>query len=558
MTSRLTFLVTGLLACVALVACRSVSRTADTPSAAQSERRLERQAEAHAHYAQGALYELQGESTAALDEFDHAARLDPGNEQLVVEIARRWLLQKKPDRALDVLKLGAAQPGASAMLDVLLGTAYAQVGETNLAAAANQHAIKKAPQLLAGYQNLYVGDVQAGRSTEALKVLDAAAKQKDVNAEFLVGLAELYLNLQTAAPSTKTNVQARLLPLLQRAKATPTENLHTRLRLADAFNAAGEADEAATLYQALLADVPQAPMLQENLRAKLTDIYLRGRDRSKAIEQLRAMVASDPLNMQAHYYLALLYAEAGDSEHAEEMYRKTIVLNPKFEQAYYDLAASQLGNNETNAVFRTLEQAQKKFGENFVSEFLLGVANARVGKYAEAVKHYTSAEVMARATDPKRLTPLFYFQMGSALERKGDYSEAVKYLEKALALKPEFPEAANYLGFMWAERGENLERARTLIDQAVKAEPDNSAYLDSLAWVLFKQGRAQEALPVMLHAIAQAQKDHEMDATLYDHLGDIYAAQGDATNARNAWSKALNMGPDDAVRKKLDALPAAH
>ncbi|HEU5069621.1 MAG TPA: tetratricopeptide repeat protein [Verrucomicrobiae bacterium] len=558
MTSRLTFLVTGLFACVALVACRSVSRTADARATVQSERAMERQAEAHAHYAQGALYELQGEPAPALDEFDRAARLDPGNEQLVVEIARRWLLQKKPDRALDLLKLGASQPGASAMLDVLLGTAYAQVGETNLAVTANQRAIKKSPQLLAGYQNLYVGHVQAGRPLEALNVLDAAAKQKDVNAEFLVGLAELYLNLETAAPSTRTNVQARLRPLLQRAKATATENLHTRLRLADAFNAAGEADEAATLYQALLAEVPQAPMLQENLRAKLTDIYLRGKDRGKAIEQLRAMVASDPLNMQAHYYLALLYAEAGDSEHAEEMYRKTIVLNPKFEQAYYDLAASQLGSSETNAVFRTLEQAQKKFGENFVSEFLLGVANARIGKYAEAVKRYTSAEVMARATDPKRLTPLFYFQMGSALERKGDYSEAVKYLEKALALKPEFPEAANYLGFMWAERGENLERARALIDQAVKAEPDNSAYLDSLAWVLFKQGRAQEALPVMLHAIAQAQEDHEMDATLYDHLGDIYAAQGDATKARDAWTKALNLGPDDTIRKKLDALPAAH
>ena len=71
---------------------------------------MARQAEAHAHYAQGVLHELGKDSVEALEEFHKAAELDPGNEALVVEIARRWLLQKKPDRALEILKLGVAQP----------------------------------------------------------------------------------------------------------------------------------------------------------------------------------------------------------------------------------------------------------------------------------------------------------------------------------------------------------------------------------------------------------------------------------------------------------------
>ncbi len=515
---------------------------------------MARQADAHAHYAQGVLHEMGKDSSRALEEFHKAAELDPGNEGLVVEVARRWLLQKKPDRALEILKLGVAQSDATAMLDVLLGTAYFQIGKTNLAIESNQRAIKKAPRLLAGYQNLHLNHLQQGRHDEALKVLDSAAKQRDVDAEFLIGLAELYVNLGASVPATKTNAHPKALALLTRAESMTISNVQSRVRLADGFNVLGQPDKAAKLYQDLLADFPQAPMLQENLRAKLTDIYLRGKDRKHAIEQLEAITKGDSMNLQAHYYLAMLSAEAGDSVKAEEHYRRVVVLNPKFEQAYYDLATAQLGAGKTNEVFRTLQDAQKRFGENFVSEFLLGVANARVGKFAEGVKHYNAAEVIARATDAKRLTPLFYFQYGSALERKGDYSESVKYFEKALELKPDFYEAANYLGYMWAERGENLERAKELIERAIKAEPKNNAYLDSLAWVLFKLGKPRAALPFMQQAVEIAEAENERDATIYDHLGDILLACGEAEKARAAWRNALSLGPNEDIRKKLEKL----
>lgn len=513
---------------------------------------MARRAEAHAHYAQAVLHEMDKDGVLALEEYHKAAELDPGNEGLVVEVARRWLLQKKPERAMDILKLAVAEPDSTAILDVLLGTAYFQIGKTNLAVESNQRAIKKAPRLLAGYQNLHLNYVQEGLNEQAIKVLDSAAKQRDVDADFLIGLAELYVNLAASVPSSKTNAYPKALVLLNRAESMAITNIQSRVRLADGFNLLGEADKAAKLYQNLLADFPQAPLLQENLRSKLTDIYLRGKDRKHAIEQLEVISKADPMNLQAHYYLAMLSAEAGDSVKAEEHYRQVIVLNPKFEQAYYDLATSQLANAKTNEVFKTLGDAQKRFGENFVSEFLLGVSNARVGKYEESVKHYNSAEIIARATEPKRLTALFYFQYGSALERKGDYSESVKYFEKALELNPDFYEAANYLGYMWAERGENLERAKELIERAIKAEPKNNAYLDSLAWVLFKLGKPREALPYMRQAVEISEADKEPDVTLYDHLGDILMALGERDKALEAWRRALSLGPNEEIRKKLE------
>lgn len=554
MTTRVLQVWVGVLASLVWVTgCRTAApgghgSGVDAASAVSEERR----AEAHAHYAQGVLEELSGNSEAALEQYQQAAELDPGNEELVVQVARRWLLRSKPDRALDILKLGAAEPGATAILDVLLGTAYAQSGQTNLALQANQRAIKKAPHLLAGYQNLYTSQLQSGHSVEAMRVLDEAARQKSASADFLVGLSELYLNLAAVTPSTRTNVQARALAVLERAGSMSITNVHTRLRLADGFSAVGQSERAAELYQALLADYPQMPEFQDQLRAKLTDIYLRGKDRQKAVAQLEAIAKEDPLNAQVQYYLALLASEANDPARAVEHFSRVVSLQPKFEQAYYDLAIARLSAGQTNEVFTTLDQAEKRFGQTFVSEFLHGAASARVEQFDEAVRRYTSAEIIARATDAKQLTPSFYFQMGSAQERKGDYSGAVKSLEKALELKPDFHEAANYLGYMWAERGENLERAKALIDLAVKAQPKNSAYLDSLAWVLFKMGKAREALPVQLQAVEIATADKEPDAALYDHLGDIYQATGDTRKARDAWQKALDMGPNEDIRKKLE------
>jgi len=145
---------------------------------------------------------------------------------------------------------------------------------------------------------------------------------------------------------------------------------------------------------------------------------------------------------------------------------------------------------------------------------------------------------------------VFYLQVGAAHERKGDYQMAEKYFEKCLSLKPDYAEAQNYLGYMWAERGTNLVRARELLEQAVKTEPNNAAYLDSLAWVLFKLNEPAAALDQILKAVEHLEQP---DATVYDHVGDIQAALGRMDQAREAWRKALEVEPSEAIRKKLES-----
>jgi tetratricopeptide (TPR) repeat protein len=236
---------------------------------------------------------------------------------------------------------------------------------------------------------------------------------------------------------------------------------------------------------------------------------------------------------------------------AARKFERAINLNPDFEPAYADLAVAQLNQNDAQAAVATLTRAHAKFPESYRLSYLTGLAQAHLGKFDAAYAAFQKAEELARDKEPEALDHRFYFQVGAMLERAGREEESVKYLEQSLKLKPDFDEALNHLGYMWAEKGINLERAHAMIEQAVKAEPDNPAYLDSLGWVLFKMNRPADALPWLEKAVKLLP---EPDATVYDHLADVLQALGRKDDAREAWRKSLEVEKNEAVQKKLDGL----
>ncbi len=110
---------------------------------------------------------------------------------------------------------------------------------------------------------------------------------------------------------------------------------------------------------------------------------------------------------------------------------------------------------------------------------------------------------------------------------------AEEQLELVLDEFPDDVAAMNDLGYLWVDENKNVQRAYRMIQAAVAAEPDNTAYRDSLGWALFRLGRAEEAVKELEKA---AQDDS--DPTIHDHLGDAYLACGQVDKARRAWEKA--------------------
>lgn len=552
----------ALAALGALSGCAGAKKQAQAPApAAQtavanpplSKDEMEKRVEALARFAAGVSGELREQPDEALDNFYKSVVADPTNEPLAIDVARRLIRKKETGKAIEILGKVAAQPNATGFVDALLGVAYLQANLPDQAIASSRKAIAKLPKSMLGYQNLAQIHLQAKQPEQALAALDEAAALPSPDIAFLLDLGEAYRNYVSARPRDFETVRPKVTAVLDAAAKLDPKGQQFVIRLAELWSFAGEYKRAAELYVKLLERFPN----QAILRNRIVELYLRANDPKAAQTQLDALVRDEPTNPLTHYFIAIIAAEQKDWDKAVESFERAILLNEgakrEVDQFYYELAEIHLRRDDAEAALKLLAKARAKFKSSFLLEYFTGLAHNRLKDYPASIKHFTAAELLAKRDEPERLTGLFFFQVGTAYERHKDFKQAENYFRQALKLAPDFAEALNYLGYMWAERGENLTEAKEMIEKAVKQEPENAAFLDSMAWVLFKLNQPKEALDWQLKALKHQK---EPDATLHDHLGDIYLALKEPQKARDQWEKSLAIEPNEDIQKKLKAAPA--
>jgi Flp pilus assembly protein TadD len=123
-------------------------------------------------------------------------------------------------------------------------------------------------------------------------------------------------------------------------------------------------------------------------------------------------------------------------------------------------------------------------------------------------------------------------------ERLGRMDILETYLRKLIALKPDSAQAYNALGYSYADRNQRLPEARELIEKALKLAPEDPFILDSLGWVLYRQGDFLGALVQLEHAYA-LRPDPEIAA----HLGEVFWMLGRKDDAQRTWREAQKKHP---------------
>lgn len=165
-------------------------------------------------------------------------------------------------------------------------------------------------------------------------------------------------------------------------------------------------------------------------------------------------------------------------------------------------------------------------------------------EYNQAITAYTHA--IALINHPDQHDWGVFYSRGIAYDQAHDWPKAEADFEQALHLSPNQPSVLNYLGYSWADRNTNLGRARSMIETALRRQPNSGAITDSLGWVMLRQGDTASAVKMLQRAV---ELDPE-DSTINGHLGDAYWAAGRKLEAEYQWHRALtlNPSPDDAAR----------
>jgi tetratricopeptide (TPR) repeat protein len=106
------------------------------------------------------------------------------------------------------------------------------------------------------------------------------------------------------------------------------------------------------------------------------------------------------------------------------------------------------------------------------------------------------------------------------MEKEKKHKKVINTMKKLLEINPKNPTYLNFLGYLYADIGINLDEAYDLIKSALKYEPENAAYLDSMAWVLYKMKRYKEAYDFQLKALKKSPSEKEMR----EHMLEIMKA----------------------------------
>jgi Flp pilus assembly protein TadD len=162
-------------------------------------------------------------------------------------------------------------------------------------------------------------------------------------------------------------------------------------------------------------------------------------------------------------------------------------------------------------------------------------------RYREAVTAYDTAHDRAADEADWRL----YYTRGIALERAKLWDRAESDFLKALELEPDQPLVLNYLGYSWIEQGQNLARAKAMIEKAVAQRPQDGFIADSLGWALYRLGKYPDAVVHLERAVAL----EPGDPVINDHLGDAYWLADRREEARFQWKRALSQEPEADVEE---------
>lgn len=355
--------------------------------------------------------------------------------------------------------------------------------------------------------------------------------------------------------------------------AADPKDVRSLFYLAESLNDLEQYAESEKIFRQLMAADPNDPDLMASFALSLAG-QKKWDEASRAFTQILGVSnVPDNLATLARTQLAYIDVQKGNYAAAVETAKNVFTFRDKPNSQAINIAIEALRKEKKHAETVTmLEPLVQKFPEDpFINaryvESLVRAGNKdRAREHANAqakrgtrntiaiAEAYMQAEdrpsaiALMRssiATSPDDLD--LQFQLGSILERADDRKASEAVFLKILEKNPEHAPSLNYLGYMWAESGVNLQRAEEMLTRAVGQDPDNGAYIDSLGWVYFRLGNLELAEKYLTDATRLLPGD----ATVHEHLGDVLAKRGDMQRALASYRTAVELDPESKDTEKI-------
>lgn len=514
-----------------------------------------------------------GNHDAAFDLLQHCIEINPNAAEAYFFVAQYYSSLKQQEQALTYLEKAYELNPQNSIYTETLAQAYTSAHQYEKAIDVFEALFNREPDrddVLAILYELYQRNDQLEKAVYALERLETLDGKTE---RLSLAKSELYTRLG--------NKKAAIAEIKALADQYPND-LNYRVMYGDALMQNGQKKQALAVYQGVLKEEPG------NVQAQLSMIsyYAAEGDTEKADEMNERVLLNEDVepsvrmeimrrevmnNLQnggdsvriLKLFHRLLSVPEPDADMAlmcatymklrempadsiNGMYERVLQIAPDNSYARLQLVASAWDKDQLDKVIELCKAARQYNPDDMAFYYYQGFAYYRQDDVDNALDAFQNGvSVITEQSNPD-LASDFYEVMGELLYKKGMVREAFAAYDSCLVWKEDKISCLNNYAYYLSELDEQLERAELMSYKTIKAEPKNATYLDTYAWILFKQGRYSEAKIYMDQTL---QNDPDTSAVVLEHAGDIYAKCNDLQQALNYWQQALDKSSDDSEIK---------
>lgn len=499
---------------------------------------------AEAYYMRSAYFSEMDNDSLALVDLEKAATLDPGNDTYQERVAQYYIGTQNYNRAItayenlyshhrdrsDVLAILLQLYRQNKDYDKMLSTidrmeqadgesdnttmarmnVYEMKGDKKMAQKTLHSLVDRHPN--EPMYKVMLGNwlLQNHKQKEAYEMLTAALKDDPGNESALSSMYDYY----RAEGKDSLAVELRDKLLLSPKTENKTKNMMLQQAIQENEKAGGDSTQTLALFDRVMRANPKNIDIA-SLKAAYMQLKKMPDDSVKAALDHILDIAPD--NAPARMQLIQMLWPQKKWDDIIALCKSAVQYNPEEMAFYYFLGLAYYNKNDEDAALDAFRQGT---GE---------------------INSESNPDIVSD----------FYGIMGDILYKRNRPEEAFAAYDSCLQWKDDNTAALNNYAYYLSELGRNLDKAEQMSYKAIKAEPDNSTYLDTYAWILFLRGRYQDARTYIDMAL-----EHDTDSVgssvVIEHAGDIYSMNGETAKAIDFWKKALPESEHKAlITKKI-------
>lgn len=457
----------------------------------------------------GVGYVSMGNLDEAIKAYEKLSRNSPERSDVLDFLAQLYSRQKDYDKMLDVLNRMEALEGASEDLTLAKMRVYSLQGKKEEEYNELKNMSEKHPNDMNYRVMLGNWLLQNGRPDEAGK---------------------LYLEVLQAEP----------------------ENIMARMSMIDYYRTSGQAMRADSLQEVMLVS-PKTPVdgKMALMRQVVADNEKNGADSTLVIDLFKKILKEpQETSDMAQLYAAYLTLKKMPQDSISKVLETVLAISPDNVAARLQLIQAEWNKQDFDRVIELSNQALDYSPDELAFYYFLGFAYIQKDDDDSALKVLRRGVSQINDQSNPSLVSDFYAIMGDILHDKGDDKGAYAAYDSCLQWKDDNYGCLNNYAYYLSVENKDLDKAAQMSYRTVQAEPDNSTFLDTYAWILFMQKKYAEALQYINMAV---KNDTTKSAVIIEHAGDIHAVNGDIDGAVKYWNEALKAGAENetVLRRKI-------